>query len=372
MSRLPYLYSLMDDLQINSHWIKDYGSYPLYIAGPCSAETKEQLRATALAVQARGIKLVRAGVWKPRTRPNSFEGIGVEALGWIRDIKQETGLAFAIEVANPQHVEAALRHDIDVLWIGARSTVNPFTVQEIADALEGTEKPVLVKNPINPDLQLWLGALERLAGRNIRKLGAIHRGFSSYSKSRYRNQPHWLIPIELKRHFPQLPLICDPSHIAGDSRMIGELCQVALDLNYDGLMIEAHPDPANAWSDARQQVNPDELAHILGSLRKREVASLHPEFMDKMEEIRDQIDQADHDILEALHRRMELVSRIGEYKRDHNLAILDLKRWNEIFESRPIWGKQLSLKKSFVKDLYKLIHQASIRKQTKILNDKKP
>lgn len=362
----------MEHLPMTTDWLAAYGSQPLYIAGPCSAETREQLRATALAVQARGIKLVRAGVWKPRTRPNSFEGIGLEALQWIKEIKQETGLAFAIEVANPQHVEAALKYDIDVIWIGARSTVNPFTVQEIADALESTERPVLVKNPINPDLSLWLGALERLAGRNIRRLGAIHRGFSSYGESRYRNQPHWQIPIELKRQLPQIPLICDPSHIAGDSRMIGDLCQIALNLNYDGLMIETHPDPPNAWSDARQQITPAELETIMGSLRKREAASLHLEFMDKLEEIRDQIDQADRDLLEALHRRMELVGRIGEYKRADNLAILDLKRWNDIFETRPLWGKKLSLKKSFVKKLYKLIHQASIRKQTKILNKEKP
>ncbi len=356
---------------MDKNWTKTYGAHPLYIAGPCSAETFQQLRSTALAVQQLGIRLVRAGVWKPRTRPNSFEGVGIEALRWIQEIKQETGLAFAVEVANPQHVEAALKYDIDVLWIGARSTVNPFTVQEIADALQGTTKPVLVKNPINPDLSLWLGAFERLEGRGIKKLGAIHRGFSHFGESRYRNLPTWQIPIELKRHMPDLPLLCDPSHIAGDSRMIADLSQMALDLDYDGLMIETHPTPEQAWSDAKQQVTPEQLAHILANLRKRDPASRHPEFSDKLEEIRDQIDQSDRELLEALHRRMELVERIGEYKRDKNIAILDLQRWSEVFESRPLWGKKLGLKKSFVKELYKLIHQASIKKQTKILNDKK-
>lgn len=355
---------------MNKNWLSAYGSHPLYIAGPCSAETPEQLKATALAVQAQGINLVRAGVWKPRTRPNSFEGVGLEALGWIKEIKEETGLAFAVEVANPQHVEAALKHDVDVLWIGARSTVNPFTVQEIADALEGTDKVVLVKNPINPDLSLWQGAIERLAGRNIEKLGAIHRGFSAFGQNSYRNQPLWQIPIELKRLFPELPMICDPSHIAGDSKMIGELSQIALDLNYDGLMIETHPDPVNAWSDAKQQVTPAQLQEIIANLRMRDPASLHPEFMDKLDEIRNQIDQVDRELLESLHRRMELVTRVGEYKREHNLAILDMDRWNDIFETRPEWGKKLKLKRGFVRDLYKLIHQACIKKQTKILNKK--
>lgn len=356
---------------MDKNWINTYGEHPLYIAGPCSAETFEQLRTTSLAVQQLGVRLVRAGVWKPRTRPNSFEGVGIEALRWIQDIKQETGLAFAIEVANPQHVEAALKHDIDVLWIGARSTVNPFTVQEIADALQGTSKPVLVKNPINPDLSLWLGAFERLAGRGIHKLGAIHRGFSYFGESRYRNLPTWQIPIELKRHLPDLPLLCDPSHIAGDSHMIADLSQIALDLNYDGLMIETHPDPARAWSDAKQQLTPEQLAGVFASLHKRDPASKHPEFSDKLDEIRDQIDQADRELLEALHRRMELVERIGAYKRDKNIAILDLQRWNEVYETRPRWGKKLGLKKTFVKELYRLIHQASIKKQKKIMNDKK-
>lgn len=352
-------------------WVSEWGSKHLLIAGPCSAETYEQLYTTAKAVREQGIRLVRAGVWKPRTRPNSFEGVGEEALVWMDNIRKELDVAFAIEVGHPQHVELALKHNIEVLWIGARSTVNPFTVQEIADALAGTEKPVLVKNPINPDLALWLGALERLANRNITKLGAIHRGFSSFGESRYRNIPAWHLPIELKREMPDLPLICDPSHISGDRDMIGEISQTALDLNYDGLIIETHPDPVNAWSDARQQVTPAMLGEILSSLRYPEAASLHPEFKNKLEEIRHGIDNADREILEALHRRMQLVDQIGTYKRAHNLAILDLDRWQQIFESRPKWGKHLNLKKSFVRELYKLIHEGSIRRQTKILNSKK-
>ncbi|EMR02091.1 bifunctional 3-deoxy-7-phosphoheptulonate synthase/chorismate mutase type II [Cesiribacter andamanensis] len=353
-------------------WLNEWGSRPMVIAGPCSAETYEQLYATARAVRAQGIRLVRAGVWKPRTRPNSFEGVGEEALHWMDRIRQELDVAFAIEVGHPQHVELALKHNIEVLWIGARSTVNPFTVQEIADALAGTDRPVLVKNPINPELALWLGALERLANRNIAKLGAIHRGFSYFGESRFRNVPAWHIPIELKREMPDMPLICDPSHISGDRSMIQEISQIALDLDYDGLIIETHPDPVNAWSDARQQVTPASLQEILQNLRYPEAANRHPEFRNRLEEIRHGIDMADREILEALHRRMQLVDQIGQYKRDHNLAILDLDRWAQIFESRPKWGKHLNLKKGFVRELYKLIHQGSIRRQTKILNPKKP
>jgi chorismate mutase len=349
-------------------WMSQWGRQPLVIAGPCSAETYDQLYTTAKAVRDQGIKLVRAGVWKPRTRPNNFEGVGEEALFWMDDIRKELDVAFAIEVGNPQHVELALKHDIDVLWIGARSTVNPFTVQEIAEALTGTDKPILVKNPINPELALWFGALERLANRNIKNLGAIHRGFSFFGESRYRNVPAWHMAIELKREMPDLPLICDPSHISGDRNMIQEISQVALDLNYDGLIIETHPDPVNAWSDAKQQVNPAMLHDILRSLRYPEAASEHPEYRNKLEEIRHGIDTADREILEALHRRMQLVDQIGEYKRAHNLTVLDLDRWQEILESRQKWGKHLNLKKSFIRDLYMLIHQGSIRRQTKIMN----
>lgn len=319
-----------------------------------------------------GIPLVRAGVWKPRTRPNTFEGIGEEALRWMKDLRAELGVAFAIEVASPQHVELALQYGIELLWIGARSTVNPFTVQEIAEALAGTQQPVLVKNPVNPDLSLWLGAIERLEQKGISQLGAIHRGFSSYQESRYRNLPLWQLPIELKRQRPDLPLLCDPSHIAGDSAMIQEISQKALDLNYDGLMVETHPRPTEAWSDAKQQLTPAALQHMLQELRFPEAASQHPEFASELDQIRAQIDLADRELIEALHRRMELVARIGQYKKDHNLTILDLERWNEIFKTRPEWAKALGLKKKVVKELYKLIHTASIERQHTIFDaDKK-
>ena len=351
-------------------WLSDWGGRHLHIAGPCSAETYDQLYATAQAVRKQGIRLVRAGVWKPRTRPNSFEGVGEDALHWMDRIRQELDVAFAIEVGHPQHVELALKHNIEVLWIGARSTVNPFTVQEIADALAGTDRPVLVKNPINPDLALWMGALERLSNRNIKKLGAIHRGFSFFGESRFRNIPAWHLPIELKREMPDLPMICDPSHISGDRTMIQEISQIALDLNYEGLIIETHPDPVNAWSDAKQQVTPAALAEILQNLRYPEALSQHPEFLDKLEEIRHGIDVADREILEALHRRMQLVDQMGTYKRAHNLTILDLERWQQIFDSRQKWGNQLQLEESFIQELYKLIHEGSIRRQTTIMNKK--
>ena len=350
-------------------WLNEWGSSHLLIAGPCSAETYEQLYTTAKAVREQGIRLVRAGVWKPRTRPNSFEGVGEEALHWMDRIRQELDVAFAIEVGHPQHVELALKHNIEVLWIGARSTVNPFTVQEIADALAGTDKPILVKNPINPDLALWMGAFERLANRNINKLGAIHRGFSSFGESRFRNQPAWHMPIELKREMPDMPMICDPSHISGDRNMIQEISQMALDLNYDGLIIETHPDPVNAWSDAKQQVTPQHLSDILRTLRYPESASAHPEFKNKLDEIRHSVDTADRELLEALHRRMQLVDQMGHYKRERNLALLDLDRWQQIFETRQKWGAQLELDDTFIQNLYKLIHEASLSRQTRVLND---
>lgn len=362
----------MSQININplESWSKST-TKPLLIAGPCSAETEEQLFETTQAIFRQGITIIRAGIWKPRTRPNNFEGIGVEGLRWIQNVKKLIPVSFAVEVATPQHVEQALAHDIDILWIGARSTVNPFTVQEIADALRGTNKPVLIKNPINPDLDLWLGAIERINNAGINNIGAIHRGFSSLQKSKYRNMPNWQIPIELKRKMPEIPLICDPSHIAGDRAMIFDLAQRALDLNYDGLMIETHRDPENAWSDAKQQVSPALLKEILQNLQVREAASKDAIFNHQMDEIRDQIDQADRDIIEAIAHRMSLVSKIGEHKKENNITVLQLDRWKEIFKTRKQWGKALLLDKDFVAELYKLIHAASIKKQTGILNEVK-
>lgn len=341
---------------------------PLIIAGPCSAETEDQLLETTKAIKELDISIIRAGIWKPRTRPNNFEGIGLEGLKWIQNVKKEVNVSFAVEVATPQHVDQVLKHGVDILWIGARSTVNPFTVQDIADALKGVDIPVLIKNPINPDLELWLGAIERIYNAGITKIGAIHRGFSSHQKSKYRNMPAWQIPIELKRRMPDLPMICDPSHIAGDRDMIYDLCQRALDMDYDGLMIETHRDPVNAWSDAKQQVSPELLQEILQKLKVRKSASDDDLFNTRLEEIRHQIDDADREILESLANRMSLVKKIGEYKKENNVTVFQVDRWNEIFQSRANWGESFGLDQKYITELYKIIHNESIRKQTEILN----
>ncbi len=341
---------------------------PLLIAGPCSAESPEQLMAVAQGLKGMGISVMRAGVWKPRTRPNSFEGKGKEALTWIKEVKQETGLAFAIEVANPAHVELACEAGIEILWVGARTTVNPFTVQEIADALPGTDKVVLVKNPINPELSLWIGALERLNRAGIQKLGAIHRGFSSFQKSRFRNQPLWQIALELKILHPDLPLIADPSHIAGNRNMIFEVSQKALDLDYDGLMIETHPDPDHALSDAQQQVTPHRLAEIIKDLRVAERLSSNALFLNQLEALREKIDHLDQELIDLLSTRTKLTEQIGEYKKENNVTVFQLERWNEIMSTRPEWASLVHLSPDFIRELYKIIHDESIRIQTEIMN----
>ena len=342
--------------------------HPLIIAGPCSAETEEQLYETAKAVKAQGVSVIRAGVWKPRTRPNSFEGVGQEALQWISDVKKELDVQFAVEVANAMHVEEALHFGIDILWIGARSTVSPFIVQEIADALKGVDIPVLVKNPINPDLALWIGALERLSQAGVSKLGAIHRGFSTHQKTRYRNVPMWQIPIELKRQLPDLPMICDPSHIAGKREMIAEISQVAMDVNFDGLIIETHRDPEHAWSDARQQVTPDTLGEIIRNLQVRKSSSEDIEFVTHLEELRTQIDHADREMVEILAQRMELVEQIGVWKKKNNVAAFQLDRWNEVFRSRKEWAESLNLREKFITEIFNLLHVESIKKQTEVMD----
>ncbi|AIZ63368.1 cytochrome C4 [Hymenobacter sp. DG25B] len=342
---------------------------PLLIAGPCSAETEEQVLATARSLQALGnIDLFRAGIWKPRTRPGSFEGMGKTALPWLQRVQQEIGLPVAIEVATPHHVEQALAHGIDVLWIGARTTVNPFAVQELADALAGTGVPVMVKNPVNPDVALWAGALERLERAGITNLAAIHRGFSTFAPSRYRNAPTWALPIELKTRFPHIPLICDPSHIGGRRDLLLPIAQKALDLDYDGLMIETHPDPDHALSDAEQQVTPQRLGEILSELKYRYRSSDNAEYLNKAEELRQKMDVADREIIEALARRMSLVEELAAYKKENNVKILQLDRWQEIFTSRAEWAGRVGVNEKFVEELYKLIHIESIRKQTEILN----
>jgi len=343
---------------------------PLIIAGPCSAESYDQLYKTAKEIKALGITNIRAGVWKPRTRPNSFEGIGKKALQWISDIRDKLDLNFTIEVASAQHVEFALKHDITDLWIGARTSVNPFTVQEIADALKGVSASVRVKNPVNPDLALWMGSIERISNANVKSVGAIHRGFSSFRKSKYRNEPVWQIPIELKRHMPDIELICDPSHIGGDRSMILDISQKALDMGYDGLMIETHITPDDALSDAKQQITPAQLKEVIDHLQVRKNTSDNIQFRSKLEELREKIDSIDHDLIETLSSRMKIIQLIGEYKRDNNVTIFQLERWNEIIKTRPEWAKSLDLTPEYIEEIYKIIHEESLKSQTDILNSK--
>jgi chorismate mutase len=351
--------------------LKDWGvglERPAIIAGPCSAETEEQLLETSKGIKELGINIIRAGIWKPRTRPNNFEGIGEEGLRWIQTVKKETGLKFAVEVANPKHVYEALKHHVDMLWIGARSTTNPFTVQEIAEALRGADVPVLVKNPINPDLALWMGAIERLTNVGLTKIGAIHRGFSSFKQTKYRNLPMWQIPLELKRKLNNIPLICDPSHISGVRDYIFELSQKAIDLDYDGLIIETHRDPQNAWSDAAQQITPDMLGSMLKNLKFRASTSEDKDFITHLEELRGQIDHVDREFFELIAQRMELVEKIGEFKKKNNVTVFQKSRWQEMSDTRTKWAEELGLNTEFMWDLFKLIHDASIRRQDVIMN----
>ncbi len=340
---------------------------PLVIAGPCSAETEEQVLKTARRL-VESASIYRAGIWKPRTRPGGFEGVGAIGLKWLQKAKAETGLMMAVEVANAAHVKLALEHDIDVVWIGARTTVNPFAVQEIADALQGTDKIVLVKNPVNPDLGLWIGGIERIYNAGIKKIGAVHRGFSTYEKTKYRNIPEWQIAIELHSRFPDLPLICDPSHITGRREMIREVAQQALDLNYDGLMIETHIDPENAWSDAAQQVTPDRLQSILRELVIRNPTDDTDWFNDNLSALRTAIDEYDSKIIEVLGKRMKIADKIGELKKERNVAILQSRRWNQILEKMQAEGHDRNLSEEFILKLFHAIHQESIAHQEKVIN----
>lgn len=350
-------------------WLSDLNlSHPLVIAGPCSAETEQQVLKIAIDLKDTDVTIFRAGIWKPRTRPGMFEGVGAIGLKWLQKVKEHTGLLTAVEVANSSHVKLAIEHGIDVLWIGARSTVSPFIVQEIADSLQGTDKIVLVKNPVNPDLSLWLGGIERLYSANIKKLGVIHRGFSTYEKSKYRNNPEWQIAIELQSKFPDLPLICDPSHIAGRRDLIFNLSQRALDLNYDGLMIETHCDPDNAWSDAAQQVTPSSLVDIMKDLKIREMTIDKEEYQNQLDGYRQKIDNSDQLLLEILGKRMDVAEKIGLLKKTNNVAVLQNKRWNEILGKMIIDGESHGLSEEFILKIFKAIHQESINHQQNILN----
>ena len=350
-------------------WLDDFQlNHPLVIAGPCSAETEEQVLKIANELKYSDATIFRAGIWKPRTRPGGFEGVGEIGLKWLQKAKAETGLLMATEVATAAHVKLALAHDIDVLWIGARTTANPFAVQEIADALQGTDKIVLLKNPVNPDLSLWIGGIERLYNADIKKLGVIHRGFSTYEKTKYRNNPEWQIAIDLQNRFPDLPLICDPSHITGKREMIQEVSQQALDLNYYGLIIETHIDPENAWSDAAQQVTPATLKQMFVNLRVRKVSDDASEYNQNMAKLRIQIDEFDGKLLEILGNRMKVAGKIGLLKKEKNVAILQNQRWNEILGKMILEGEEKGLSNEFVMHLFKAIHQESIVHQEKVIN----
>lgn len=353
-------------------WLDNFGlKHPLVIAGPCSAETEEQVLKIAHQLKDTDATVLRAGIWKPRTRPGNFEGVGALGLKWLQRAKEETGLLTTTEVANPNHVDLALKHDVDILWIGARTTVSPFIIQEIADALKGTDKIVLVKNPVNPDLSLWLGAVERFYTSDIKNLGVIHRGFSTYEKTRYRNNPEWQIPIDLQTKFPDLPLILDPSHIAGNRTSIFDLCQTALDLNYDGLMVETHHDPDNAWSDAAQQITPATLVQFMQDLKIRKEISESEEFQTKLQSLRAMIDIADTQILDVLSRRMKISDEIGKAKRTQNVAVLQNQRWSEILSKMTKEGEQNGLSEEFIMRIYKAIHQESIDHQEKVMRSLK-
>lgn len=350
-------------------WLDDMKlPHPLVIAGPCSAETEQQVLKIANDLKDSDVNYYRAGIWKPRTRPGNFEGVGAIGLKWLQKVKKETGLKTATEVANKNHVDLALEHDIDLLWIGARSTVSPFIVQEIADALKGTDKIVLVKNPVNPDLSLWLGAVERLHSANIKKLGVIHRGFSTYEKTKYRNIPEWQVAIDLQRRFPDLPLISDPSHITGKRDMIFDVSQTALDLNFDGLMIETHHDPDNAWSDAAQQVTPKTLLQMFKDLKIRKETDEEAEYNAAMASLRAQIDVIDNQLIDTMGKRMKISDSIGELKKKKNVAVLQTNRWNAILGNMILEGEQRGLSEEFILRMFKAIHQESINHQEKIIN----
>ena len=342
----------------------DNNERPLVIAGPCSAETEEQVMTTARQLADKGCRMFRAGVWKPRTKPGGFEGQGETALPWLQNVKKSTGMLVATEVATPEHVELALKYGIDILWIGARTSANPFAMQALADSLKGVDVPVLVKNPVNPDLELWIGALERINQAGVTRLAAIHRGFSSYDKKIYRNLPMWQIPIELRRRFPSLPIMCDPSHIGGSRELVAPLCQQAMDLGFDGLIVESHCSPDSAWSDAKQQVTPDVLDYILSLLviRDEKVTT------EGIHVLRKQIDELDNQLIELLAKRMRVCREIGQYKKEHNMTGLQTSRYNEILDKRGAQGALCGMSADFIRSVFEEVHEESVRQQMEIIN----
>jgi chorismate mutase len=341
---------------------------PFIISGPCSAETEEQVIDTCINLaKTNVVDLLRVGIWKPRTKPGTFEGVGEEALKWIKKASQITGIPVAIEVAKSEHVEMALKYKIDVLWIGARTTVNPFSVQEIADSLKGVNIPIMIKNPVNPDIELWVGAIERIKKSGIKNIAAIHRGFSSYEKTQYRNKPYWEIPIELRRRYPDIMLICDPSHITGSRLLLQKVSQKAMDLDFDGLMIESHINPDKALSDAKQQIIPDDLKKLVNNLILR--SSVSKSICDNtLEVLREKIDYLDLDIINLIQERMKIVEEIGKYKKDNSITIFQPERWRQIIESRTEIGLRKNLSENLIKNIFESIHKESIKKQYEIMN----
>lgn len=350
------------------HWDKNYKK-PFIVSGPCSAESYEQVISTARQLDAlQNVSVFRAGIWKPRTRPGGFEGVGEEGLLWLKEVQQTTGLQTAVEVANPKHIELCLKHNVDVLWIGARTAVNPFSVQEIAQALKGIEIKLMIKNPVNPDVDLWTGVIERMLNIGIEKIIAVHRGFYSFEKTVFRNAPIWEIPIEIKHRFPDLPIICDPSHIAGNKELLFMIAQRALDLDMDGFMIESHYNPQIAKTDANQQITPEQLSMLLSKLVVRSQYSQNELFISNLEKLRQRIDKIDRDLLAILSERMKTVSKIGNYKKENHITVLQIERWNRILEDRLQHANQLDMNKDFIVKFLELIHNESIRIQTELLN----
>lgn len=364
------LYSIKVEIQALHNWITNPNE-PLIVAGPCGAETETQVLQTAAELaKIESIKLFRAGIWKPRTRPNSFEGVGEEGLIWLKEVQKQFGLKTTVEVANAQHTELALKHGVDVLWVGARTTGNPFSVQEIADVVKGVDIPVFIKNPIHADVQLWLGAIERFSNSGITKLAGIHRGFHYAGKTKYRNKPMWELAIELKTILPELPIICDPSHISGNRELIPHVAQKALDLGMNGLMIESHINPSVALSDAQQQLTPTALKELLESLVYRQSSTQNQDCVDRLTQFRKMIDEVDDELINVLKKRMTIIEQIGEYKKNQDLTIFQLGRWQEILRTRTQWAEKLSIPRAHIEKICQLLHEESIRIQTELMNKK--
>lgn len=355
-----------------NEWFEETKNLPVIISGPCSAETKKQVIDTAKKLNLiNNISIFRAGIWKPRTRPDTFEGVGSKGFKWLKQVKEETKLLIAVEVANPEHIEECLLNNIDIIWIGARTTSNPFSIQKLASALKGVDIPVLIKNPINPDLELWIGAIERFNKAGIKKIAAVHRGFYPFEKTSLRNIPKWEIPIELKIKLGNISVICDPSHIAGDKKYISEISQKALDLNFDGLMIESHINPSKALTDSKQQITPNELQDLLTNLKYRTPSSENREFNNLLTQFRNKIDSIDNQLLELLSQRMKITEEIGKYKSENNVTVLQFTRFALMLKDRIELSKKLGLSDDFIKNILNIVHEESIRKQVEIMNNKK-